>query len=263
MAAVTNLTCFDDANVAQFAGLSDPGYVFAGYIDNYITWGWLVVNRPHNRLMSITLYGGIADVYDIEPGGGVVSQAPAHYYRWIANRAHMHTAKPVLYTMASTVQAVINEMSAAGISRDKYLIWSAHVGRGAHLCAPNVCGYPQADGTQWTWTALGRSLDQSILTPAFFNGGGDVSSTLYTEDSEMLVPSDLKSLPVALPVGSTWLTLFSNEAVNVTVKFAGEPVQLLALRGGEPMTLATSGKRGAHIARNGATDTEPFSVTYA
>ena len=41
----------------------------------------------------------------------------------------------------------------------------------AHLCAPGACGYGtgQADGTQWTQTALGLNLDRSILLPDFFD----------------------------------------------------------------------------------------------
>jgi hypothetical protein len=49
-------------------------------------------------------------------------------------------------------------------------LWSAHYGLGEHICGPNSCGQLSidADGTQWTSTAMGRNLDQSLLRTDFF-----------------------------------------------------------------------------------------------
>ena len=49
-------------------------------------------------------------------------------------------------------------------------LWSAHYGLGEHICGPNSCKALsiEADGTQWTSSALGRVLDQSELQSNFF-----------------------------------------------------------------------------------------------
>lgn len=74
---------------------------------------------------------------------------------------------PVLYTSASNVAALVATLTAAGISRDRYLIWSAHFTNVPHICGPHTCGFPQADATQFTDRALGRSLDESLCSDHF------------------------------------------------------------------------------------------------
>ena len=42
---------------------------------------------------------------------------------------------------------------------------------GKHICGPSSCGYPAADGTQWTDSAPGLHgswIDESLLLPSFF-----------------------------------------------------------------------------------------------
>jgi hypothetical protein len=88
---------------------------------------------------------------DVEPGDATPSACPAFYH----NSNHggpgygqNDNGKPIIYTSAGDIQSVINEMSAAGISRSSYLIWSAHW-IGYHICGPGICGYPQADACQY------------------------------------------------------------------------------------------------------------------
>jgi hypothetical protein len=157
---------YDDASVGQFSGLTAAADVFAGYIDGYVTFPWLVANRKGHKLVSISIHGGAANCLDIENGAASIPMIPS----WLAaaRKRTLETSVPVLYCAAGQSQSVINEALAHGFKRTEFLLWSAHVGHGEHICAPNACGYPQADGTQWTWTALGRSLDQSLLSSDFF-----------------------------------------------------------------------------------------------
>lgn len=199
---------YDDANVNQFYGLTASSDCFAGYVDNYVTFPWLEENRAGHKLVSISLFGNAADTLDIESGGATIYMAPGWYRA--AKTRKLHTPKPVLYSTAGNGYALIDEMSRSGIPRGDYLYWSAHIGRGEHICGPNVCGEAQADGTQWTWTALGRSLDQSVLNDVFFDGAPDPSpsgGTTILGDSTMFLPStaDGGTVPVALPIGTKFV----------------------------------------------------------
>lgn len=172
-------TMFDDANVAMFAGLTSKSYCFAGYVDGYVTFPWLLANRAGHNLLSITINAGLnAMCLDMEAGAASIYQAPS-WWRRQKDRGIV----PVLYCAAGTSSALIGEMSRAGVSRGSYLHWSAHIGRGEHICGPGTCGYPQADGTQWTWTALGRNLDQSILSSDFSRVFGGAKPPVPTPPS--------------------------------------------------------------------------------
>jgi len=75
---------------------------------------------------------------------------------------------PVDYTSAGNVAALISDLASAGVAREHFLIWSAHFTNHPHICSPSSCGFPQADATQWTDKALGRSLDESLCADHFF-----------------------------------------------------------------------------------------------
>lgn len=120
---------------------------------------------PHAHVLSIAPEASMdAECLDVEPLDATNAQAAGWFHRQKARGI----TKPVVYTSASNVQALINALAAAGINRNQYLVWSAHYTYSPHICSPNVCGYPQADGTQWTDHALGRNLDQSLISDAFF-----------------------------------------------------------------------------------------------
>jgi peptidoglycan hydrolase-like protein with peptidoglycan-binding domain len=72
----------------------------------------------------------------------------------------------MIYTSAGDMQAVINAMSAAGITRSQYYLWSAHW-IGQHICSPASCGFPSADGTQY---ASNNSYDSDVFYAYVFPG---------------------------------------------------------------------------------------------
>jgi hypothetical protein len=109
------------------------------------------------------------DILDIEPRDDVPTDAG----RWA--RAHDASQGPhtlphaALYESASTVSAVVSNMLDAGYARDEFLIHSAHYGHGPHICGPDTCGFPQADGTQYADTGTkGQNTDLNLFMPHFF-----------------------------------------------------------------------------------------------
>lgn len=143
----------------------DNPQAVAGYVGgSWPTYNGLVAKFPHALHLSIAVNAGQrANCLDIEQYDATPDEAPG----WVR---HQFTGfhKPVLYCSASAMQAVNSAMSSGGFHRSDYLLWSAHYGVGRHVCGPGTCGYPQADGTQFTSTALGRNLDESVLNDGFF-----------------------------------------------------------------------------------------------
>ena len=155
---------FDDTNIA----LDPPNaYAYAGYVDGaYANFSALQKKFPKAHLLSITVFGADADCYDIEPGDGT----NADVYNWFVSQEKHGVWRPCIYTAASNMAAMQTTMKANGFARSSYRMWSAHYTGKAHCCAPWTCGYglDQADATQFTDRALGRSLDESIVADDFF-----------------------------------------------------------------------------------------------
>lgn len=155
---------FDDANAANYP---TGAYAYAGYIDGYVTYPWLEANRKGANLLSITVRGNAAArCIDVEPGASAQWQIPGFL------AAHRGSKlKPVCYLMAGQATAICDWLATQGHPRSSYTLWTAHVGQGEHFCGPATCGYgPGSNGTQWTWTAQGKALDQSVIDDSFFGG---------------------------------------------------------------------------------------------
>lgn len=138
----------------------------AGYVNGRYAWTqaeWDRFPKAHKVTISINA-STRARMLDVEQLDATPDEAPG----WYLHHADHTGGLPIIYCAAGTSAAVLDAMARAGIARSKFLLLSAHVGRGEHVCGPHTCGYPQADGTQWTWTVDGRDLDQSILSDRFF-----------------------------------------------------------------------------------------------
>jgi hypothetical protein len=111
-----------------------------------------------------------ADCLDVEPLDATNAQAPA----WVKRQMKRGEPRPCVYTSASNSAALIRTLENAGIARSQFRLWSAHYGAGKHICGPGTCGFPAADGTQWTDKARGNhgsEIDESLLKDSFFHGG--------------------------------------------------------------------------------------------
>jgi hypothetical protein len=172
---------FDTALNNQFpAGAA----AYAAYVDGSVgdqpNYAYIVSTFPRAEHLSIALFASNnADCLDVEPGAAVPSDIPGWYARQVARGIE----RPVIYASASTMNdQILPVLSQAGIARAKTRLWSAHYGLGEHICGPHSCGQLSidADGTQWTSSAMGLVLDQSLLLDTFFTTAS--TDPIPTED---------------------------------------------------------------------------------
>jgi len=148
------------------------GAAYAGYVDggvgNQPNYAYVVSAFPKAQHLSITLSASYnADVLDVEAGAAASADVPNWYTRQVARGIR----RPVIYASASTMNdSILPVLSQAGIARADTRLWTAHYGAGEHICGPGSCGSlsVNADGTQWTSSARGLVLDQSLLLDNFF-----------------------------------------------------------------------------------------------
>ena len=154
---------YDSIDLSQFP--SNPEAV-AGYVGgHWPTYNDVVKKFPNAHHLSIAVTASQrARCLDIEPGNATPAQGPG----WFRTYAVTNEGPVVIYCGAASASQVTKAMSDGGIGRDKYLLWTAHYTYKEHICSPGGCGYPAADGTQWTDKAQGRNLDQSLCSDAFF-----------------------------------------------------------------------------------------------
>lgn len=159
-------TMYDSVTVSE---IPHGAKAVAGYVGgSWPTFRSLVTGFPKARRVSIAINSQeAAECLDVESGDASPEQAASWVYRMIS-KGHK---RPIVYTSASQVDEVVGLLEAAGIHRSQFRVWSAHYGRGRHLCGPSTCGEVRstdADATQYDDRALGRNLDVSVLRRNFF-----------------------------------------------------------------------------------------------
>jgi hypothetical protein len=165
-----NITMYDTAYNSEFPPGADA---YAAYVDggvgNQPNYPHIVQAYPKARHLSIAVLADHnADALDVEPGA---TWPPESAVAWYAAQRARGLARPCLYASVSNVEAfVVPILKAALIPRASVRLWTAHYDVGEHICGPKTCGQLSinADGTQWTDKAFGRSLDQSQLVASFF-----------------------------------------------------------------------------------------------
>ena len=163
---MTCVTMYDDVNVSL---LPANTAVAGGYIGgNWLNAGEVRHKFPRAKVINIAISASEdGDCLDVENGDAMNAQAPG----WFKKReGHTLTPKPWLYTSAGDIAALVATMQRAGVARNRYYIWSAHYTYQAHICSPKACGYPVADGTQWTDKSGGKNLDQSLVNTYMLPG---------------------------------------------------------------------------------------------
>lgn len=160
------LSMLDDIHV----NLLPAGYdAYAGYVDGrYENFDAVKAKFPDALILSIDVNATntAAECLDVEPGDATNALA----VQWVLAKIRAKALLIALYTSVSNMDALVAAMTAAGIPRTAYKLWSAHYGYGAHICGPGTCGLTKwaCDGTQFTDTAFGDSLDESLLQIDFF-----------------------------------------------------------------------------------------------
>jgi peptidoglycan hydrolase-like protein with peptidoglycan-binding domain len=161
------LTMYDSIDVSQIPANPQAA---AGYVDGaWPTFPELQRLFPSAHLLSIAVFASDdAECLDVETGDASIPQI----YGWFTRQQARKVWRPCVYSSADNMDQIIATMTANGFARASYRLWSAHYGAGEHICGPSTCGLVSidCDGTQWTDTALGRNLDQSVLLDDFFSG---------------------------------------------------------------------------------------------
>jgi hypothetical protein len=197
---------------------------YAGYVDggvgNQPNYAYIVSAFPKAQHLSIALFSSDnADALDVEPGASAPSDIPAWYARQVARGIK----RPVIYASASTMNDdILTVLSQAKIARAQTRLWTAHYGVGEHICGPGSCGALSidADGTQWTSSAMGLVLDQSLLLEDFFTTTTSSPTPTETElQSGQLNNGHGVFTVIAVPPGTATQISFGldNHAQNVPV----------------------------------------------
>jgi len=201
------------------------GEAYAGYVDgsvgNQPNYAYVVRTFPRAQHLSIALFAAHnADALDVETGASAASDVPGWYGRQVARGVQ----RPVIYASASTMNgSVLAILSRARIARAQVRLWSAHYGLGEHICGPHTCGAlsVDADGTQWTSSARGLVLDQSLLLDNFFAPAATAQPTPTEAElqSGQLNTGHGVFTVIAVPPGSAHHIAFAvdNHAQNVPV----------------------------------------------
>jgi hypothetical protein len=212
---------YDTALNDQFpAGAAAYAAYVDGSVGNQPNYAYIVSTFPKAQHLSIALFSSDnADALDVESGASTPSDIPAWYARQVARGI----SRPVIYASASVMNSnILAVLSQAGIARAKTRLWTAHYGLGQHICGPDSCGALSinADGTQWTSSALGLVLDESLLLGNFFT----TTTTQPTVTEAELQSGQLNNghgvfTVIAVPEGSATQISFGldNTAQNVPV----------------------------------------------
>lgn len=161
---------------------------YAAYVDGGVgdqpNYAFIEQAFPGARHLSITVFGNDADAADVENG----AMNPADVPGWFARQVARGVQRPVVYASASAMEAeIVPLLGALPGARAAVRLWSAHYGAGEHICGPSTCRALSidADGTQWTSSALGRVLDASLLVPDFF---GNPPAPTWEEHLMSVIP---------------------------------------------------------------------------
>lgn len=161
---MATITMFDDVDVSL---LPQSDY-YAGYADGiYANIAAIKARFPNAGILSIAVKAtDVADCLDVETGDATNPEVVS----WYKLALSKGVTKPCIYTSVSNVDSVVSALAAAGIGRSSYRLWSAHYGLGVHICGPSTCKVTitACDATQYTDTANGESLDESIALANFF-----------------------------------------------------------------------------------------------
>ena len=226
---------------------------YAAYVDGHLgdqpNYAHVVAAFPGARHLSIALFPGHdADVLDVENGAAGTADVPG----WHARQVRRGIARPVVYASAYTMDAgVLPVLSAAGIARASVRLWTAHYGAGEHICGPSTCKALRtaADGTQWTSSAMGRVLDQSLLLGNFF--GTPAPAPNWTETIVQQLP-ELRQGAAGTYVRTVQFQLGEH----------GRPVKVDGVFGAATLAAVKSVQAAARIAQDGVVGPATWAVLF-
>lgn len=152
--------------------LPDGFSAYGGYYNGpYANMTALKRRFPKALLVDIAVRMpfGTARCADAEPGTLSSTLAGNEAAVLAFLKGYKGSAKPIVYTMGSWAQSLVAYLTAHGVSRTTYILWTAHY-NGLHICGPHSCGIlvsTEADGTQY---ATGHN-DFSVFKPGVLAAG--------------------------------------------------------------------------------------------
>lgn len=156
---------YDSVTVSQIPA---GARAVAGYTTGkFPTFPELVRQFPKARHLSIAVSSEHdAECLDVEPGDATPEVAAG----WVKRQFARGIKRPVVYGSRDNIPAILAALAKAGIGRARVRVWSAHFTGVPHICGPKTCGASfTADAAQWNNRALGRNLDESRVSPGFWN----------------------------------------------------------------------------------------------
>jgi hypothetical protein len=208
------LIMFDDVTPSLIPSTAEAvGY----YVDGRYKDGTDIAKLfPKAKLVGIAVTStDDADVLDVETGNATI----ADIFPWLTRQRSKtwtgSTSKPVIYTSVSNVDSMMLTMDANKFARSDYLIWSAHYTGSAHVCGPDTCKATSTacDATQYTDSALGKSLDESECSAAFFRTDPAPDPAPAPKPS----PAPAKPATVTLTINGTKLLLDAGKDYTLSV----------------------------------------------
>lgn len=158
---------YDSVDVGQ---LPPNGDAYAGYVDGkWATFPHIVARFPHAKHVSIaTSSRSDALILDVERGDASPIEVPA----WITRQHKRGIYAPGFYASVSVTPEVIYHLTAAGIARNKYRVWTAHWNGVPHRCTPGCYASlnTEAGATQYQSSPDGHNYDVSICRREFLPG---------------------------------------------------------------------------------------------
>jgi hypothetical protein len=160
--ATAFITMYDSVTVNE---IPEKPQAVAGYVGgSFANFNELVRMFPGANHLSIAISASEdADCLDVEPQDATASEVLA----WHARQIRRGVKRPCIYSsLDSDGNFGMPEVRAAlsTVDRSDYRLWVANYVTSTPTKVPS--GF---DGWQFTETALGRNLDQSILLPDFFS----------------------------------------------------------------------------------------------
>lgn len=197
------MTMYDSVLNDQFpAGAQAYAAYIDGNVGNQPNYAFIVSTFPKASHLSIALYpNNNADALDVEAGASSPSDLPG----WYAVQRKRGIQRPCVYASASAMtNGILPVLSSANISRADIRLWTAHYGYGEHICGPGSCGLVpvDVDGTQWTSSALGRALDQSLLLDNFFQTDPSVTTEAELQSGQLNLGRNALTI-MSVPPGSS------------------------------------------------------------
>ena len=220
---------YDSTNVNDIPKDAPAVIGYVGGNPNFTQYALAKRRFPKAHVLGLAVASRYdAEGIDVEKGDAPNNLVPG----WVKKQLRRGVKKPVVYTSASNVAAVVKLLAANGVARSQVRILSAHYNGKPHICSPATCGYPAADGTQWTNHSGGKHLDESLLKDDFFGAKPLPKPKPVPKPAPKPVPVPPKPVPAPAPNVQRYLKITDKDG---SVSF-------------EPMSKAARAKRGAQFA---------------